>query len=64
MRSPMLEDYETPAQLAADLGICVKTLDRWHRLGEGPPRVKLGRRVLYRRTSVAAWLASREQTAA
>src|SRR5438128_149930 len=36
-------------------------LDRWRRLGEGPPITKLGRRILYRRSSSQAWLRARER---
>lgn len=61
MENSILSDYFAPAELASELGVCVRTLDRWDTLGEGPPRCKVGRRVLYRRSSVAAWLASREQ---
>jgi predicted site-specific integrase-resolvase len=60
----MLSDYLTPAQLADDLGICAKTLERWRNDGQGPPITRLGRTVLYRRTSVAAWLTARELQAA
>jgi hypothetical protein len=59
----VLTDYLTPAELASELRVCQRTLDRWNGLGEGPPRVIVGRRILYRRSSVTAWLASREQEA-
>jgi hypothetical protein len=39
----------------------VRTLDRWHALGVGPPRTCIGRTVLYRRASVQKWLAAQEQ---
>jgi predicted DNA-binding transcriptional regulator AlpA len=56
-------EYVTPEQLAAELGISVRTLHRWHtaRQGQGPPRVVLGRVVIYRRSSVLAWIESREE---
>jgi predicted DNA-binding transcriptional regulator AlpA len=57
----VLTDFLTPAELASELRVCQRTLDRWNMLGEGPPRVTVGRRVLYRRSSITAWLASREQ---
>jgi hypothetical protein len=57
----LLTDFLTQRQAAAELGICGRTLDRWHSLGEGPPLTKLGRRVLYRRTSLQIWLLSREK---
>lgn len=58
--STILDEYVSPAELAGELKICVRTLDRWDALREGPPRVKIGRRVLYRKSSVAAWLTARE----
>jgi predicted DNA-binding transcriptional regulator AlpA len=59
----LLSDYLDKDEAAAALGICGRTLDRWHAINEGPPRVTMGRRILYRRSSIAAWLASREQPA-
>ncbi len=57
----ILENYLTTTECAAELGIDKRTLERWHRLREGPPRTKIGKRVLYRRAAVAEWLRSREQ---
>jgi hypothetical protein len=56
----LLTDFLTQKKAAAELKICERTLDRWRRLGEGPPITKLGRRVLYRRSSLQAWLRTRE----
>jgi hypothetical protein len=56
----LLADFLTQDKAAAELKICERTLDRWRRLGEGPPITKLGRRVLYRRSSLQAWLCKRE----
>jgi len=56
----VLADFLTQEKAAAELKICERTLDRWRRLGEGPPITKLGRRVLYRRSSLQAWLRTRE----
>jgi hypothetical protein len=56
----LLADFLPKYQAAAELKICERTLDRWRRLGEGPPITKLGRRVLYRRSSLLAWLRARE----
>jgi excisionase family DNA binding protein len=58
---PILSDYITEDELAAALGVCRRTLRRWHRLGEGPARTKVGGgRILYRRGAVEDWLAARE----
>jgi hypothetical protein len=52
----------TKEELAAELRRNPRTLDRWRVLGTGPPRTRVGRKVLYRRTSVQKWLAAQEQT--
>jgi predicted DNA-binding transcriptional regulator AlpA len=57
----ILEGYLTPAELCEQLGIVPKTLGRWHAINEAPPRTMIGRRPYYKRSSVEAWLASREQ---
>lgn len=57
----LLADFLTRHEAAAELNICERTLDRWRRLGEGPPVTQLGRRVYYRRTTARAWLCAREQ---
>jgi len=57
----LLADFLTQDEAAAELKICERTLDRWRRLREGPPITKIGRRILYRRSSLQAWLRTREQ---
>jgi excisionase family DNA binding protein len=59
---PLLSAFLTTKELAAELGRNKRTLDRWHALGTGPPRTRVGRKVLYRRTSVQKWLAAQEQS--
>ena len=54
----LLADFLTKYEAAAELKVCERTLDRWQRLGEGPPITRLGRRVLYRPIQLAR-LASR-----
>lgn len=56
----LLSEYLAEEQTAAELGLCTKTLQRWRALGEGPAITRLGRRILYRRSTVAAWIAARE----
>jgi predicted DNA-binding transcriptional regulator AlpA len=46
-------------QLCADLGISSVTATKWRARAEGPPFIKVGRLVRYRRRDVEAWLASR-----
>ncbi|MGO9326693.1 MAG: helix-turn-helix transcriptional regulator [Steroidobacteraceae bacterium] len=57
----LLTDFLEQDEAAAELKVCSRTLDRWRRLGEGPPITKLGRRILYNRSSLRAWLGAREQ---
>jgi hypothetical protein len=56
----LLADFLTQDEAAAELKVCERTLDRWRKLDEGPPITKLGRRILYRRSSLEAWLRGRE----
>jgi hypothetical protein len=60
---PLLSEYLTTQELATELGRNRRTLDRWEVLGIGPPRTRVGRKVLYRRTSVQRWLAAQERHA-
>src|SRR5437773_9604367 len=45
---------------AGVLGISVRTLDRWHRLGFGPPRIRYAGQIRYRLSSLARWVLSHE----
>ena len=58
--SPNREDLISPQQLAAELGMSLRTLQRHHDARTGPPRVNLGKHSFYRRSTVDAWLAKRE----
>ena len=58
---PILSEFLTKEELAAELRRNSRTLDRWDVLGMGPPRTHVGRQVLYRRASVERWLAAQEQ---
>jgi len=60
---PLLSEFLTTIELAAELGRNKRTLDRWNALGTGPPRTHMGRTVLYRRSSVQKWLAVQENQA-
>jgi hypothetical protein len=61
MSTDVLDGYLEKKLLAAQLGRSPRTLDRWHTRRVGPPRVALGRRILYRVDSVRAWLQGCEQ---
>jgi predicted DNA-binding transcriptional regulator AlpA len=56
--SGLLRDFFSEEQLARELEIGRKSLHRWHREGRGPERIKLGKRVYYKRSAVAVWLSS------
>jgi predicted DNA-binding transcriptional regulator AlpA len=57
----VLAPYLTPEELADQLQICKRTLDRWHAARRGPPRIEIGRRPMYRREAVEQWLIKRER---
>ncbi len=61
---PILSEFLTKEELAAELQRNPRTLDRWDVLGMGPPRTHVGRKVLYRRAGVERWLLAQEQTCA
>jgi hypothetical protein len=60
----LLTDYDTPDELAAGIGVCTKTLDRWRLDKKGPPITYIGRKPYYYRPSTMEWLRQREQHAA
>jgi excisionase family DNA binding protein len=59
----ILDEYLTDEELAAALRVTKRTLERWRRMREAPPSVKMGSRRLTRKDAVPQWLASREQAA-
>jgi hypothetical protein len=61
---PILSEFLTREELAAELRRNPRTLDRWDVLRIGPPRTHVGRQVLYRRASVQKWLAAQESAVA
>jgi hypothetical protein len=52
--------YVTADRLAAMLGITVRTLSRWHAARVGPPKITIGKTVLFDLGKLPDWLASRE----
>lgn len=55
-----MDDLLTTVEVAALCRVPATTLRYWRHLGDGPPGFKLGKRVLYRREAVEAWLRDRE----
>ncbi len=58
----LLADWISRDQLAQELMVTADTLSRWEARREGPPCMRVGRKVFYRRSSVEDWLCSREQS--
>ena len=52
--------YVTAAQLATTLGVTVRTLSRWDAARIGPPKIKIGKLVLFDLAKLPEWLASRQ----
>ncbi len=57
----LLEGYDTEAECARGINKSPRTLQRWHRLGIGPPRTLIGKTIAYRRDGVRDWLRSQEE---
>lgn len=56
IQHPLSQDFLTCEHAAKVLNISQRTLNRWGRLRKGPPRIKVGRTVYYRRSSIEEWL--------
>jgi hypothetical protein len=52
--------YVTADTLAAMLGITGRTLCRWDAARIGPPKIKIGKLILFNLAKLPAWLATRE----
>src|ERR1022692_1849033 len=59
----VLEGFLSREELAQQLGLSLRTIDRWEAQRKGPPRVCVGRTILYNIDSVREWLINREQQA-
>lgn len=59
--STVLDDKITEDRLAFELGRNIRTLQMWRAQRTGPPFIRLGRQILYRRAAVEQWLESLEQ---
>jgi len=51
----------TKAQAAEFLGMSERTLQRRHSEGVGPPRIKVGGKILYFEDSLIRWLKAHEK---
>ena len=52
----LLDGWLDRAELARQLALSVDTLQRWETRRVGPPCVRVGRKVLYRKEAVRDWL--------
>jgi hypothetical protein len=52
--------YVTAERLARMLDVTVRTLARWNALRIGPPKISIGKTVLYDLAKLPDWLATRE----
>jgi len=59
-RGDLRGDFYSREELALELGLSARTIARWEVLRTGPPITRIGRQVLYRKSSVRAWLAAQE----
>lgn len=59
----LLDGYLRRAELAQQLRVSPRTIDRWQTSRCGPPRVAIGRTILYNLESVRQWLRSNEESA-
>lgn len=57
----LLADWISREDLAEELTVKPDTLARWEARRDGPPCMRIGRKVYYRQSSVRDWLLSREQ---
>ena len=52
--------YVTADRLPATLGVTVRTLCRWDAARVGPPKIKIGKLILFDLAKLPDWLATRE----
>jgi hypothetical protein len=52
--------YVTADRLAATLDVTVRTLARWDATRIGPPKIKVGKLILFDLAKLPEWLATRE----
>ncbi len=56
----VMAELLTRDEMAEHLGVSARTLDRWHRLERGPPRITIGRKCLYRVRAYLDWIEASE----
>jgi hypothetical protein len=58
------ENFCTEAQVAGELGLKISTMRNWAAKRLGPPRIRVGRKIFYRREALVAWMQSQEKVVA
>ena len=61
--SRLMSGWISRLDLALEIGVTVETLHRWEKLRFGPPCVRAGRKIYYRRDAVQDWLMQQEAPA-
>jgi predicted DNA-binding transcriptional regulator AlpA len=56
----LLSGWISRADLAQQLGVSEDTLRRWDAARTGPPCIRAGRKIFYRRSAVLEWMEERE----
>jgi predicted DNA-binding transcriptional regulator AlpA len=60
----LLDRYLSREETADALRISPRSLDRWHTIRRGPPRLKLGARIYYDRQELENWIARQVEVSA
>jgi predicted DNA-binding transcriptional regulator AlpA len=58
----LLFDYITREQLAQELKVTTRTIDKWAWQRTGPAKIKIGARCYYNRHDVIAWMNAQRVT--
>ncbi len=53
-------DFLSEDAFAQFVGKSLRTIRRWHSDRTGPARTKIGRKILYKKSAVVAWLSAHE----
>ena len=59
--SRILAEFITRDDVANELGVNPRTLDRWHQLRQGPVRTRIGKRVLYAQQDLRDWITANRE---
>jgi excisionase family DNA binding protein len=61
-RGQMTDELLTQQQLAEELKVSLRTLERWRQQGTGPAYIRVGRFPRYQRSDVNTWLDQQRRT--